>query len=184
MEKEKKVGKKIKNKNKQKSVKRKLDIKRPQTAYFIFCSKQRELAKKNISNEKLNAKQLGIMWKKLSDIQKEPYIEQYKEEKKKYDLLKQELQKKNEDDSDEEEEEKEEKKEKPKEKQKSKNKKSNVKTKKSQVINNNKKVCNRGKYDYCKKNKLKIKNINDEDDDFDLEDKEEIQKNAKNLKIK
>ena len=60
--KEKKVGKEIKNK--QKSVKRKLDIKRPQTAYFIFCSKQRELAKKNNSNEKLNAKQLGIMWEK------------------------------------------------------------------------------------------------------------------------
>ena len=63
--------------------------------------------------------------------------------------------------SDEEEDEKEEKKEKSKEKQKSKNKKSNVKTKKSQVINNNKKACNCGKCDYCKKNKLKVKNINE-----------------------
>ena len=59
-----------------------------------------------------------------------------------------------------------------------------MKTKKSQVINNNKKACNCGKCDYCKKNKLKIKNINDEDDDFDLDDKEEIKKNVKNLKIK
>ena len=87
-------------KGSRKTKKYKDDVKRPQTPYFLFCSKQREDLKKKGDDRKLTVKELGAMWKKLSDTKKQVFKDQYEEEKKKYDKLVDELENK----SDEEEE--------------------------------------------------------------------------------
>ena len=48
-------------------------LKRPQTAYFLFLNKVREQNKN--PEEKLNSRELGRMWKNLSDSAKKPYID-------------------------------------------------------------------------------------------------------------
>ena len=45
-------------------------IKRPQTAYFLFCQEKREELIKKGDESKLTAKELGAMWKKLSESKK------------------------------------------------------------------------------------------------------------------
>ena len=126
------------------------NLKRPQTPYFLFCSKQRDELKKKGDDKKLTAKELGDMWKKLSDEDKKPFIDKYQEEKKKYEKLKDELgNKSEEEDSDVEVEDK-------KEKTK-KSSKAKAKTKKAQVEKNNSKACNCGKCAECKKRKGKKK---------------------------
>ena len=71
--KSKKSASKSKGKSKKgsrKSKKSNDDLKRPQTPYFLFCSKQREELKKRGDDRKLSAKELGAMWKKLSETKK------------------------------------------------------------------------------------------------------------------
>ena len=84
--KSKKSSSKSKGKTKKstkKSQKKDNGLKRPTTAYFLFCSKQREELKKKGEDKKLTAKELGAMWQKLSDTKKKPFIEKYELEKKK-----------------------------------------------------------------------------------------------------
>ena len=69
-------------KSTKKSKKSKDGLKRPQTPYFLFCSKQREELKKKGDNRRLTAKELGSMWSKLSETKKNVFKEQYEEEKK------------------------------------------------------------------------------------------------------
>ena len=45
-------------------------LKRPQTPYFLFCSKTREDLKKIGNDKKLTSKELGEMWKQLSEDKK------------------------------------------------------------------------------------------------------------------
>ena len=79
----------IKNKSKEptkpkKNVRKTIDlhsIKRPQTAFFQFCAKMR---RNRNPEEKYAARELGNMWKRISDSEKKPYIDRYEEEKKKY----------------------------------------------------------------------------------------------------
>ena len=104
-------------------------LKRPATPYFLFCSKQREELKKKGDEKKLTAKELGAMWKKLSETKKKPFLEQYELEKKKSEKMKDELENKSNSESEEEEEEK---------KPKKKVSKAKAKTKKSQNEKNNK----------------------------------------------
>ena len=93
-------------KSQKKSKKSDNGLKRPQTPYFLFCQKQREDLKKAGDERKLTAKELGAMWKKLSETKKKPFMEQYEKEKKKYEKLKDEIESKSEESSDEEVEEK------------------------------------------------------------------------------
>ena len=69
-------------------------ISRPQTPYFLFCSKVREDLKKKGDNKKMTAKQLGLMWLKLSVLEKKPYYDEYSKNKNEYDKMKEELNKK------------------------------------------------------------------------------------------
>ena len=46
---------------------------RPQTPYFLFCKKVREDLKKD-QNKKITAKQLGLMWQKLSKLEKNLFM--------------------------------------------------------------------------------------------------------------
>ena len=65
--KSKKSQSKSKSKSKKSSKKSKKSdngIKRPQTAYFLFCQDKREELQKKGDDRKLNAKELGSMWKK------------------------------------------------------------------------------------------------------------------------
>ena len=160
---------KSKSKGKLKKISRKTkklisNLKKPKTPYFVFCQKVREEQKKQNENKKLSAKELGLMWNRLSDIEKKIYISQYEEEKKKYDKLKEEIvAKSDEDNSNEENEEEEETKKTKNTKKISKNK---IKIKKAVVDRNNAKACNCGKCSECKKLKSKSKDDDsDEDDD-------------------
>ena len=148
-------------KSTKKSQKSDTGLKRPQTPYFLFCSKQREELKKKGDDKKLTAKELGAMWKKLSETKKKPFVEQYELEKKKYEKMKDELENKSDSESEEEKEEK---------KPKRKASKAKAKTKKSQNDKNNCKACNCGECDECMKGKKKkgkkaVADDDDEDDD-------------------
>ena len=66
-------------KNTKKSKKATKGLKRPQTAYFLFCSKARADLKKKGDDRKLTAKELGDMWHKLSDTKKKVFEDQYAE---------------------------------------------------------------------------------------------------------
>ena len=59
-----------KPKSNSKAKKRENSIKRPQTAYFLFCQEKREEFKKKGDESKLTAKELGAMWKNLSESKK------------------------------------------------------------------------------------------------------------------
>ena len=89
--KSKKSEKKLKSKSKDKSKKslkkrNKLidNLKRPQTAYFLFCSKTREEYKKRGDDKKLTAKELGEMWRNLPDSQKKPFKDKFEEAESRY----------------------------------------------------------------------------------------------------
>ncbi len=130
-------------------------LKKPMPAYMLFCIKKREQEK----DKRLTGKQLGEMWNKLSELEKKPFIEQYNLEKKKYELLKAELeQKKSADDEDE----------------KKKNHKVKAKTTKEQNDKNNNLPCNCGTCDDCVIRK-KIK----EEEEEELEDNKLAKKKAK-----
>ena len=109
---EKKPKKKSQSKSKEKakkstkkSKKATKGLKIPQTAYFLFCSKTRADYKKKGDDHKLTAKELGEMWHKLSSTKKKVFEDQYAEEKKKYEKLKDELESKSEEEDSEIEEE-------------------------------------------------------------------------------
>ena len=149
MEKTKKINDKSESKEKSKVEPKKsekikksgAELKIPQTPYFLFCSKQREeLIKKGIKKT-LTAKELSAMWEKLPNSEKKVFIDQYEEEKKKYNKLKNA------------EEEKKAKKKSPKTK---------AKTNKAEIDENNSKACNCGKCAECKKRKTKEKNPKEE----------------------
>ena len=89
-------------KSTKKSKKSDNDLKRPQTPYFLFCSKQREELKKKGEDKKLTAKELGAMWNKLSETKKKPFFEKFEAEKKKYEKMKDELESKSEEEDSEE----------------------------------------------------------------------------------
>ncbi|KAL9645680.1 hypothetical protein ABK040_003413 [Willaertia magna] len=60
--------------------------KRPMTAYFLFVKDKREPLKQQYPEKKMMeiAKELGTLWKSLSDEEKRPYVEQADELRKKY----------------------------------------------------------------------------------------------------
>ena len=59
--------------------------KRPATAYFVFCETKRLEAKEANADKALAAKELGEMWKALSEEEKEPYTTKAKQLKADYD---------------------------------------------------------------------------------------------------
>ena len=153
------VEKKESRKHFKKIRKNTIQLKRPQTPYFLFCSKKREELKKAGNDKRLTAKELGAMWKKLSEEEKKSLIEQYEKDRIEYERRKKEL----------EEEEKSE----DEEDNKS-NRKIKVKTKKNQNYKNNIKVCNCGECDEC----LIRKKIKEEEDE-EREDNKLAKKRAK-----
>ena len=90
-------------KSTKKSQKSNNGLKRPLSAYMLFCSKQREELKKKGDDKKLTAKELGAMWNKLSETKKKPFFEKFEAEKKKYEKMKDELESKSEEEDSEEE---------------------------------------------------------------------------------
>ena len=144
-------------------------INRPQTPYFLFCSKVREDLKKKGDNKKMTAKQLGLMWLKLSVLEKKPYYDEYSKNKNEYDKMKEELNKKsnnfkyNIEDNDDEEN-----------KNKKINHKKKAKINKSDIDINNLKACNCGKCEECKKRRISLKSKNEDNS---------IDKNKNNFKI-
>ena len=92
-------------KSTKKSQKSSNGLKRPLSAYMLFCSKQREELKKKGDDKKLTAKELGAMWNKLSETKKKPFFDKFEAEKKKYEKLKDELENKSEEEDEEEEKE-------------------------------------------------------------------------------
>lgn len=162
-----KQRKKFNEKTKKSSTKsKKSNLKRPQTPFFLFSSKQKEELKKNDHNKKLTAKQLRAMWEKLPENKKKVFIHQYEEEKKKYYKFKTELENKSFKDSDVEKE----------KTSKKKTTKSKAKTKKKEVDKNNRKACNYGKCDECKKAKDNEEKIKEEECEKEKEPKEEESK--------
>ena len=141
-------------KSTKKSQKSSNGLKRPLSAYMLFCSKQREELKKKGDDKKLTAKELGAMWNKLSETKKKPFFDKFEAEKKKYEKLKDELENKSEEEDEEEEKE-------PKKKAS----KAKAKTKKSQNSKNNCNPCNCGECDYCKKKKKKGKKATADDEE-------------------
>jgi len=115
------------------------DLKEPKSPYFLFYSKKSEELIKKGDNKKLSAKELGQMWKLLPIKDKKIFIEKYEEENKKYKKLKEENE--------------------LREKSKNKRKNQNVGIKKIKFRQNknNRKACNCGKCDECKKLKFKRK---------------------------
>ena len=85
------VEKKESRKHFKKIRKNTIQLKRPQTPYFLFCSKKREELKKAGNEKRLTAKQLGAMWRKLSEEEKKPLIEQYEKDIIEYERRKKEL---------------------------------------------------------------------------------------------
>ena len=61
---------KSKSKEKIKKSSSKNSLKRPMTPYFLFCSKKREEQAKSGDGKRLTAKELGAMWKKLTEEEK------------------------------------------------------------------------------------------------------------------
>ena len=137
-----KPPKKNKNKKKQKNNLMNIkSIKRPQTAYFLFCSKMREKTQKSLS-----AKELGKMWVDLPEKEKKKYRDQYEKNMKEYLKKLEELNKsdKEEESSNEEES-----------NNKYKFSKVMAKTKKNQNFKNKYQECNCGECDDCKIRKQK-----------------------------
>ena len=133
-------------------------IKRPLTPYFLFCKyKREELRKKGI--EKISAKELGIFWKNMSDSDKKPFFDDYKILKQKYDNF---IKRISSNKTDSEDTATAEANIKGKKKRLGKVK---VKTSIKENKKNNKKSCNCGGCDECKKNKKKKLNDSDEEDD-------------------
>jgi high mobility group protein B1 len=62
--------------------------KRPAGAYFVFCEAKRAEAKEANAEKALAAKELGEMWKALSEEEKEPYTTKAKQLKADYDEVK------------------------------------------------------------------------------------------------
>ena len=158
---------KSKSKEKIKKTSSRNNLKRPMTPYFLFCSKKREEHAKSGDGKKLTAKELGAMWKKLSEEEKKPFNEKYERELKKYNEMLNELNKKSEEEKDSEQEE---------DKQLSNKKKFKVKakTKRSQNDKNNKKACNCGQCDECL-----IRKKRKEEEDEEIEDNKLAKKRAK-----
>ena len=161
------VVKKCVKKQKEKQI-----IKRPLTAYMLFCSKIRNQEK----DKKISVRELGEKWNKLSELEKKLFVEQYELNKREYDKTKAELEKnkseeeeKEGNDEDEDEEASEE-----DEDEKKKNHKVKAKTKKHHIIKNNKLPCNCGTCDDCVIRK-KIK----EEEEEELEDNKLAKQKAK-----
>ena len=112
-----------------------ISLKKPLSAYMLFCVEKRAQEK----DRKYNAKDLGKMWNKLSEEEKKPYFDRFELEKKKYELLKAELENKSDDEESNEEDEDE----------KNKNHKVKAKTKKAKNRKNNNIPCNCGTCDDC-----------------------------------
>ena len=55
--------------------------KRPMSAYFIFTNEKREEVKAGLKEKENINKKLGQMWKEMSDEEKQPYFDRYKEQK-------------------------------------------------------------------------------------------------------
>ena len=123
-------------------------LKRPNTPFFIFCSKFREMHKKANDTKKYTAKELGKIWKDMSDIAKSEYIDEYKKNKREYDLRIKKLKEIIEQPSDDEDEEEDE--ETTDKIKTNKNEKTKAETLKSDILNNNRKPCNCGKCEDCK----------------------------------
>mmetsp|Transcript_63221 Transcript_63221/g.150763 ORF Transcript_63221/g.150763 Transcript_63221/m.150763 type:complete len:133 (-) Transcript_63221:185-583(-) len=65
-------------------------VKRPLTSYFLFCAEQRALLAEQHPKElaPLSGKELGIMWKELTEEEQQRYKDQYAVNKAKYDAKK------------------------------------------------------------------------------------------------
>ena len=61
------------------------NIRRPKPPFFIFCEKFREYVLQKGRKEKYTAKQLGSIWKKLPDTDKEKYKKIYEKNMKNYE---------------------------------------------------------------------------------------------------
>lgn len=61
-----------------------VSIKKPLTPYFLFCQEKREEYQK-VSDQKLDVKTLGELWRKLPEEKKKPYKEKYEIAKAEYD---------------------------------------------------------------------------------------------------
>ena len=60
--------------------------KKPITSYFYYTNERRVILKKE--NPKLNTREIarliGVEWRRMSDIQKQPYIDKAEADKKRY----------------------------------------------------------------------------------------------------
>ena len=133
-------------------------IKRPLTPYFLFCKDKRQEFKQQNFEQKLTALELGKMWRALSPTKKKEYEERYQKEKVEYEKLQSLLKAKKETDADESDSEGT-----PKV-----NRKKKVKPNKKSQRRSNKKACNCGNCDECRKN-TERKKMNQEPDTDDEE---------------
>ena len=78
-------------KAKAKKEKREGEPKKPPTAYFLFCADKR----KENKDKKMSAKELGEMFSKLSQEEKDKYKKMFEESMKKYEKEMEEFKKKN-----------------------------------------------------------------------------------------
>ena len=124
-----KKDKKEKSDKKQKKEKREGEPKKPPSAYFLFCADKR----KENKDKKLSAKELGEMYTKLSEEEKDKYKKMHDESMKKYEEELALFNKNN------------------PEVEKEKEDKKKVKPSKDDQKKNNKKACNCGTCDECKK---------------------------------
>ena len=124
-----KKDKNEKSDKKPKKEKREGEPKKPQSAYFLFCAEKR----KENKDKKLSAKELGDMFHQLSDAEKDKYKKMYEESMKKYEE-EMALFKKNNPDVEKEKEDK-----------------KKAKPSKEDQKKSNKKACNCGTCDECKK---------------------------------
>ena len=129
-------------------------IKRPLTAYFSFCEKQREKFQNSSDNKRLTAKELSAMWKKLPENEKKKFYDQYEKEKEEYNKKKEELKK-----LEEEEEEN---------NDKNKLYKVMAKVKRSEYFKKKYQECNCGECDDCKIRKKKKEEEEEEIEDNKL----------------
>ena len=157
---------KSKSKEKIKKSSSKNNLKRPMTPYFLFCSKKREEQAKSGDGKRLTAKELGAMWKKLTEEEKKPFTEKYEIELKKYNEMLVELNKKSEEEKNSKEEDG--------NIVNKKKGKAKAKTKKSQNDKNNKKACNCGECDECVMRKKRK-----EEEDEEIEDNKLAKRKAK-----
>lgn len=137
-----------------------VNVKRPLTAYFLFCQEKRKKFYEESGGKKINPRTLGQLWQNLSPERKRPYQEMYKKNKKEYDDLVSKLKKiknsatkeKGEGDDDDDIDDANAKTEKEKKKRKRKVK---AKTNKEDNRKYNIQACNCGECDDCKKKKTK-----------------------------